>query len=108
MHFAHRYKYARDRGGGLWCWDGGEPRKTRPLRGERIDRATIKKMNHRGQQWPHDFKAEMQGIDLPDRLRLMREAIEREVDHAQLEADRRRGAEEREAIKNSLQVLEDG
>ena len=50
----------------------------------------------------------MQGIDLPDRLRLMREAIEREVDHAQLEADRRRGAEEREAIKNSLQVLEDG
>jgi hypothetical protein len=43
----------------------------------------------------------MQGIDLPDRLRLMREAIEREVDHAQLDADRRRSAEEREAIKHS-------
>ncbi len=36
---------------------------------------------------------------------MMREAIEAEVDHAQLEADRRKGNEEREAIKRSLEDL---
>ncbi len=70
-----------------------------------INRRLIKKMNHRGQQWPHDFKAELQGLDLPDRLRLMREAIEREVDHAQLEADRRKSREEYGEIQRDFKRL---
>ena len=73
-----------------------------------IDRNLLKKMNHRGQRWPHDFKAEMQSMDLPDRLRLMREAIEREVDHDQLEEDRRESAEEREQIRRDFGRLSDG
>lgn len=79
------------------------PEQVPPHGQKTIDRTQLKAMNHRGQRWPHEFKAEMQSIDLPERLRLMREAIEREVDHdAQLEDDRRRGDEEREAIKRTL------
>jgi hypothetical protein len=70
-----------------------------------INRSLIKKMNHRGQQWPHDFKAELQGLDLPDRLRLMREAIEREVDNAQLEADRQESRQEFEEIHRDFERL---
>jgi hypothetical protein len=74
---------------------------------KRINRETIKKMNHRGQAWPHAFKAEMQSIALPDRLRLMREAIEAEVDHAQVEADRQQGEAERAEIVARIEELLD-
>jgi hypothetical protein len=75
---------------------------------KRIERGLIKDMNHRGQQWPHHFKAEMQSMELPDRLRVMREALEEEVDRAQLEEDGRKSTEEREQIRRDFERLSGG
>jgi len=72
---------------------------------KRIKRDLIKKMNHRGQQWPHYFKAEMQSMELAVRLSLMGEVLGEEVDHAQLEEDRRKSAEERAQIRRVFEQL---
>jgi hypothetical protein len=72
-------------------------------------RAQLKNKNYRGQRWPYDFKAELQALSLPDRLEIMREAIDREVDHDQLELDRSEGREEHRRVNATAQKLsEDG
>jgi len=71
--------------------------------------AELKEKNHRGQRWPYDFKAELQSLSLEDRLPIMREAIEAEVDHAQLEEDRRKSREEYQRVSaTALKLLEGG
>ncbi len=74
-----------------------------------FSRAELKNKNYRGQRWPYDFKAELQALSLPDRLEIMREAIEAELDCGQLELDRSEGREEYRRVKATAQKLsEDG
>ena len=47
--------------------------------------AELQKKNYRGQRWPYDFKADLQSLSLEPRLPNLREAIDAEVDRAQLE-----------------------
>ena len=64
-----------------------------------IDPSKIKKRDHRGQRWVYSFKAELQALTLSERLAVMREAIEREVNRAQLEEDRRANEEEYKQVQ---------
>ena len=64
-----------------------------------IDPSKIKKRDHRGQRWEYSFKAELQALTLSERLAVMREAIEREVNRAQLEEDRRANEEEYKQVQ---------
>jgi hypothetical protein len=74
-----------------------------------FSRAELKEKDHRGQRWPYDFKAELQSLSLEDRLPIMREAIEAEVDLAQLEEDRRKNREEYQRVNATVRKLsEDG
>jgi hypothetical protein len=74
-----------------------------------IDPSKIKKRDHRGRRWAYSFKAELQALTLSERLAVMREAIEREVDRAQLEEDRRANEEEyRQVQEDSARLAEEG
>jgi hypothetical protein len=64
-----------------------------------IDPSQINKRDHRGQRWAYSFKAELQALTLSERLAVMREAIEREVDLGQLEDDRRANEEEYKQVQ---------
>lgn len=64
-----------------------------------IDPSKIKKRDHRGRRWAYSFKAELQALPLTERLALMREAIDREVNHTQLEEDRRANEEEYKQVQ---------
>ena len=62
----------------------------------------------RGQRWSYSFKAELQALTLSERLVVMREAIEREVNRAQLEEDRRANEEEYKQVQeNSARLAEE-
>jgi hypothetical protein len=65
----------------------------------------LKKKNYRGQRWPLDWKAELQALTLVERLDVMREAIEAELDHGQLEADRAVFEAERQEIRADLDAI---
>lgn len=67
--------------------------------------AELKGKNHRGKRWPYDFKAELQALNLVERLEVMRQAIECEVDHVQLEEDRALSKEERGEIQAVISRL---
>jgi hypothetical protein len=73
-----------------------------------IDPSKIKKRDHRGRRWAYSFKAELQALTLSERLVVMRQAIEREVDGAQLEEDRRANEEECTQVqKDSARLAEE-
>jgi hypothetical protein len=72
-----------------------------------FSKAELKEKNYRGHKWPLDFKTELQALAMPDRLRLMREALEEDVDLGQLEADRRVEKEEYKEVETRLATLLD-
>lgn len=74
----------------------------------RIDPAELKEKDYRGQKWPHMFKVELQALNLEERLNVMREAIEAELDHAQLEEDRQRNQEERLQLIDTVRKSSEG
>ena len=66
----------------------------------------LKANDHRGKRWPYDFKAELQALTLVERLEVMRQTIEREVDHdARLEEDRAAVEDERAEIRTAISQL---
>jgi hypothetical protein len=71
----------------------------------RIDPADMKERNYRGQKWPLPFKVELQALNLEERLNTMRRAIEAEMDHDQLEEDRRKSPKEYQRVNATVQKL---
>jgi len=65
----------------------------------------LKEKNYRGQRWPLAYKAELQALPMRARLRLMREAIESELDLDQLQEDRDIHKEEYEEINGTVTKL---
>jgi hypothetical protein len=70
-----------------------------------FSKAEIKEKNYRGQRWPLDYKAELQALPMQVRLRLMREAIESELDLDQLQEDREAHEGEYEEINDTVTKL---
>jgi hypothetical protein len=64
-----------------------------------IDRSKIKAKDWRGQNWPYDYKCELEALRLPDRLEVLRSRLIQLVDQDQLQAVREQGRAERDEIK---------
>lgn len=65
----------------------------------------LKEKNYRGRNWPLPYKVELQALNLEERLDVMREAIEAELDHAQLDRDRLASEDERHEVNETLEGL---
>jgi hypothetical protein len=76
-----------------------------------IDPEEIKVKNYRGQKWPLPYKVELQALNLEERLEVLREAIEAELDLHQLREDREAHEAEYEDVNTRaekiLEELED-
>lgn len=68
----------------------------------------LKEKNHRGRKWPLPYKVELQALNLERRLDIMREAIEAELDHAQLDRDRQASEDEHHEVNDTLKELARG
>ncbi len=70
-----------------------------------INPEDLKEKNHRGRKWPLPYKVELQALNLERRLDIMREAIEAELDLAQLDRDREAGEEEYRRVNETIEDL---
>jgi hypothetical protein len=68
----------------------------------------LKEKNYRGRKWPLPYKVELQALNLERRLDIMREAIGAELDHAQLDRDRRASEDEHHEVNDTLKELARG
>lgn len=73
-----------------------------------IDRSQIKAKDYRGQKWPHDYKFELEALQLPERLEILRERIDELVDQDQVSAVKAEADAERKEIVGKIDALEDG
>lgn len=73
----------------------------------RIDPAKIKNKNYRGQKWPLPYKVELQALTLEERLVVMRNAIEAELDLGQLKKDQDSNDTEYEDVNRKVDALFD-
>ena len=83
-----------------------EQRHMVPERGvARIDRSKIEAKDYRGQKWPHDWRCELEALEIPDRLEILRAKIDEVLDHDQLSAVREQGEAERDEIVTRIDEL---
>jgi len=73
-----------------------------------INPEAIKTRDYRGQRWTLPYKAELQALTLERRLEVMREAIDAEVDHGQLQLDREESRKEREEVLSGVELATNG